>query len=146
MSILVPVLAVAFVAFCVWLAVRIVNRSERWAKRLAVALVVSSPLLYVASLGPACWAVGDLADANEKTINAIPVIYYPILRLARYLRPQVGPGQYELSRLDRWIGWYATLLRRDGASPGQLSTGEGVWFVPPDDPPPDEPQPDGSPP
>ncbi|MBI3862942.1 MAG: hypothetical protein HY290_13710 [Planctomycetia bacterium] len=54
MSFLLPALAVAFAAFCVWLTVRIVNRKERWAK-WTLAAVVGLPVLYVASFGPACW-------------------------------------------------------------------------------------------
>ena len=53
-TIILPTLAVAFAAFCVWLIVRIVNRRERWAKwTLAATLAV--PVLYVASFGPASW-------------------------------------------------------------------------------------------
>jgi hypothetical protein len=37
----IPVLGVAFAAFSVWLAVRIINRRERWAKRTAVVLVTT---------------------------------------------------------------------------------------------------------
>jgi hypothetical protein len=39
MSDLIPFLGVAFVAFSIWLAVRIINRRERWAKRTAVVLI-----------------------------------------------------------------------------------------------------------
>ena len=39
MMVLLPVLAVALVAFCVWLTVRIVNRRERWAKWTLAAVV-----------------------------------------------------------------------------------------------------------
>jgi hypothetical protein len=43
MTIALPALAVAFAAFCVWLAVRIVNRRERWAKwTLAVVLLYAA--------------------------------------------------------------------------------------------------------
>lgn len=54
MTVLFPTLAVAFAAFCVWLTVRIINRRERWTK-WTLAAVVSLPVLYVASFGPACW-------------------------------------------------------------------------------------------
>src|SRR5512144_358113 len=54
MTILLPALAVAFAAFCVWLTVRIINRRERWAKWTVVA-VVGLPVLYILSFGPACW-------------------------------------------------------------------------------------------
>ena len=48
------IFGVAFAALCVWLAVRIVNRRERWAKRMFAAMI-ALPMLYVAGLGPACW-------------------------------------------------------------------------------------------
>lgn len=38
MAIVLPALAVSFPAFCVWLAVRIFNRRERWTKWTAIAL------------------------------------------------------------------------------------------------------------
>ena len=47
----IPILAVAFTAFCVWLTVRVINRKERWAK-CTLAGVVGVPVLYVASYGP----------------------------------------------------------------------------------------------
>ena len=43
----------AFAGFCMWLAVRIFNRREKWAKRTAMALV-TVPVLYVLSFGPVC--------------------------------------------------------------------------------------------
>jgi len=52
MPLILPALDVAFAAFCVWLTVRIVNRKERWAKRLALWLIVLLPTLYVLSSGP----------------------------------------------------------------------------------------------
>ena len=57
MTIILPAMAVAFPAFCVWLPVRIVNRRERWAKwTLAIVLA----LAYPASLGPWCYLMGRL--------------------------------------------------------------------------------------
>jgi|SRR5579863_7731078 len=53
MTALLPTLAVAFTAFCVWLTVRIVNRRERWAKWM-LAVNIGTPVLYLASFGPAC--------------------------------------------------------------------------------------------
>jgi len=44
--------AVVFSAFVVWLAVRIINRRGRWAKRTAIA-PAASPVIYVLSFGPA---------------------------------------------------------------------------------------------
>jgi hypothetical protein len=50
LCVLVPALGVTFAGFCIWLAVRIFSRRERWAKRLAVALVVAQ-LGYLLSFG-----------------------------------------------------------------------------------------------
>jgi hypothetical protein len=44
MTILLPALAVAFAAFCVWLGVRVINRREPWAICLAAIIGV---LIYV---------------------------------------------------------------------------------------------------
>ncbi|MBI3861954.1 MAG: hypothetical protein HY290_08655 [Planctomycetia bacterium] len=52
MNILLPALAVAFAAFCVWLTVRIVNRWERWAKWTLAGVVAISVLIgYPLSIG-----------------------------------------------------------------------------------------------
>jgi hypothetical protein len=74
-TILLPALAVAFAAFCVWLTVRIVNRRERWAK-WTLAVVIGLPVPYVASFGPACW----LAKRSELTWSrrVAPRIYWPL--------------------------------------------------------------------
>jgi len=42
----------AYAAFCVWLAVRIVNRRERWARWAAVCALIALPFLYALSSGP----------------------------------------------------------------------------------------------
>jgi hypothetical protein len=39
------IFGVAFVAFCLWLTVRVVNRRERWAKWTLVAALVFAALL-----------------------------------------------------------------------------------------------------
>jgi hypothetical protein len=91
MTILLPALAVAFAAFCIWLTVRMVNRRERWAKWTLVAMLVL-PALYVASFGPACWWFPDrvqfgIASADGEIISndfdcRAPQIYWPIGWLA----------------------------------------------------------------
>lgn len=55
MTIVLPILAVVFVAFCVWLTVRIVNRRERWAKWTAIEMAIAVLVGYPLSFGPACW-------------------------------------------------------------------------------------------
>jgi hypothetical protein len=73
MTIVLPALAVAFAGFCVWLAVRIFNRRERWAK-WTLAAVVGLPVLYAASFGPACWAYSRDSDWGEHDFIYAPVL------------------------------------------------------------------------
>jgi hypothetical protein len=74
MSIVLPALAIAFAASCVWLAVRIVNRRERWAKWTAAGTLVGIPLLYVLSFGPAC----RLAAEQFVSPEALGDLYEPL--------------------------------------------------------------------
>jgi hypothetical protein len=47
MSIVLPALAVGFAALCIWLAVRICNRRERWATRTAFWLFAAYPTSFL---------------------------------------------------------------------------------------------------
>ena len=89
MSIFLPALGVAFTAFCIWLAVRILNRRERWAKWMAVVLTL---LAYPLSFGPACW----LVNQGKADIVFIASIYRPFVRAAG--------GVNVMARLLRWYG------------------------------------------
>jgi hypothetical protein len=57
----------------VWLTVRIVNRRERWAKRLAVAMAVI--VVYPLSFGPACW----LSSRINVGAAALGIAYQPLV-------------------------------------------------------------------
>jgi hypothetical protein len=115
MSIVLPALAVAFAAFCVWLGVRIVNRKERWAKwTLAAALVLVYPL----SFGPACWLSDPMtlpvtpgpqqsSDSFMSPFSIAPRCYWPIGWTAKN-----GPNA-----VSRCIVWYAELRRGAVALP-----------------------------
>jgi hypothetical protein len=70
MAIAIAISAVAIAAFCVWLAVRIFNRRERWAK-WSLAVAIWLPLLYVLSFGPWCWIVSRSNTATQRTVNLI---------------------------------------------------------------------------
>jgi hypothetical protein len=95
-------LTVGFIAVCIWLVVRITNRRERWAMWM-LATVVSVPLFYVVSFGPACWwfasawtptgPYGGISCPGP----AAPRIYWPIGRLSMR-----GPRPIRSA-----IGWYA---------------------------------------
>jgi hypothetical protein len=77
MLIAVAIFGVVLAAFCVWLGVRIVNRRERWAKWTLTALI-SVPVLYVASIGPACW-ISSRADCGARVMT---IVYQPLLKMA----------------------------------------------------------------
>jgi len=77
MSIILPVLAFAFAAFCVWLAVRIVNRRERWAKRLGWGLLIAATPSYTFLLGPLLW-LHRHDYLPSSMVDACQRIYWPI--------------------------------------------------------------------
>lgn len=101
MTFLLPILAVAFTALCVWLAVRIINRRERWAK-WTLAAVVALPVLYVASFGPACWLASQQVNPNHQNIKAnhALVIYCPLATAIR---------DAPYSQIGRLLMWWMTL-------------------------------------
>ncbi len=98
MTIVLPVLAVTFAAFCVWLAVRIVNRRERWAKWTAVALLAGSPLLYPLSFGPACWSFRSQRTAAKYRL------------LETYYGPLINASCEPNSTLSNALNWWANLF------------------------------------
>jgi hypothetical protein len=91
MTIVLPTLAVAFAAFCVWLTVRIVNRRERWAK-WTIATAMGVPVLYVVSFGPACcWLATPLKNLEGIAFptSEAPAVYWPVGWLASKGGPNV---------------------------------------------------------
>jgi hypothetical protein len=124
MTTILPALAVAFTAFCVWLTVRIVNRRERWAKWTAVA-VVGMPALYIATFGPASWWLSTPVKLDFVGIKSQrpPSIYAPIGIVSRWF----GPGQIQDA-----ICWYATLCvpKGEGVACGVQHLGDpGIVFI-----------------
>jgi hypothetical protein len=100
MSIILPAFAVAFSAFCVWLAVRIVNRRERWAK-WTLAVTLSLPVLYAVSFGPACW-ITSRVNVGVPVVN---VIYLPMLWIRDVSPEFIGDGILWYSRIGSARGW-----------------------------------------
>jgi hypothetical protein len=114
MTILLPALAIAFAAFCVWLTVRIVNRRERWAKWMALAAAIGIPALYVASFGPVCWISSHALDRIDHIgARTVSELYQPILFLA-----WSGP-----SIAQRPVIWYMRLWSSDRWQIGYVSGG-----------------------
>jgi hypothetical protein len=62
--------SVSLFAFSVWLAVRIINRRERWAIRTAWGLFAA--LMYVLSFGPACWMAESFAVRLQRASDTVP--------------------------------------------------------------------------
>src|SRR5437588_6346871 len=89
-------LGVTFAAFCIWLTVRIVDRRERWAKRLAQWLVILllTTGLYGMSIGPAFYVVQRLGWSG----GTVSTVYRPvILALAQGPRPVRKGGLWYVS-------------------------------------------------
>src|SRR5216684_8578353 len=78
MTILLPALAFAFAAFCIWLTVRIVNRRERWAKRTALGLAIAL-IAYPLSWGPALFVYHKLGEPHWMV--GPMMVYEPVVRL-----------------------------------------------------------------
>jgi hypothetical protein len=93
-------LGVGFVAFCVWLTVRIVNRRERWAKRTAVglaAVLAGYPL----SIGPAGLILNRQSTPVSIQFGAL-AFYKPLRLVIRDcpLTVRIGADRY----CNLWIG------------------------------------------
>jgi hypothetical protein len=106
-------------AFCVWRIVRIVNRRERWPKG-DIAVLVSLPLLYAASIGPACWiATRGTPDSPGRTV--VLGFYYPVLWMASRMSEPVNRAAVS----------YTRLYSGDGSSPGLLGDDTPTWYYSP---------------
>jgi hypothetical protein len=97
-----PIVGVAFAVFCIWLAVRIVNRREKWAKRTALALVLA--MVYPLSFGPACW----ITSRTNIATRAVSVIYRPLTWTS------AGPLLSRPDRIGTVLRSYSRLLANDG--------------------------------
>jgi hypothetical protein len=104
MEIVLTVLGMTFAAICIWLTVRIVNRREQWAKRTLAALLIGTPVLYVASFGPAIW----LTKLDDPWAPQTAAIYCPLGR-AVVDAPEV---------MREPLAWYAGLFAQPCADFG----------------------------
>lgn len=97
-SLVLFIFGIALAAFCILLTVRIVNRRERWAK-WTLAATLASPLLYIASFGPACWIVSHHGIRSQ----TILIAYRPVLHCMSARR--------EVAEVAKW---YSGLAARNG--------------------------------
>ncbi len=104
MTLVLPALVVAFVAFCIWLTVRIVNRREKRAKpMLAVVVIVLLPILYGLSIGPAFWLVFHGPSFDSLTpYDVYRATYRPLLFLAE-----------QSEAINQALSWYESLFVPD---------------------------------
>lgn len=112
MTLILPVLAVALAALCVWLTVRIVNRRERWAKR-ALLLTICAPVLYAVSFGPACW----LSSHHTAYRPSVSAVYQPLFA-----------AQFQYPEPIGWALWrYSTAFAAPGATAKMRPDGSCFW-------------------
>jgi hypothetical protein len=95
MTILIPSLAVAFTAACIWLGIRIINRRERWAKWTLAALA-ASVAMYPLSSGP--WARYWLMKSDS-----LDGFYEPLLLWAS------NDETWLASLYNAYLGWWMAL-------------------------------------
>ena len=98
----------AVTAFCIWLVLRICNRREKWAKRLAIWAAAVVLAGYPLSVGPACW----ISSHTGRGAGNVSRLFQPIFSIWWN-----GPKP-----ADRVIAWYATLFAAEDwtlASSGQ---------------------------
>jgi|GEM_PF-2345511 len=84
-----PFFGAVVTATCVWLTVWTVNHRKRLTKRTRAAIaVLSSPVLYVAGFGPACYISSRIGLGNE----FVSSVYQPLLALdsPRIIRRVIG--------------------------------------------------------
>ncbi len=74
MEIFASILAIIFAALGVWLTVRIVNRRERWAKRLAFWLIAAYPISFL------LWGFAQhYGLPTGSTVQLIKTLYRPLI-------------------------------------------------------------------
>jgi len=122
MSIVLPASVIAFAALCVWLTVRIYNRRERWAK-WTLTTVISLPVLYVASFGPACWLTSQMDSGGWMIPNPALRIYWPLGRIA--------DKEHSDSRCGQWLRWWMTVGLTDGRYAVVPTDSAGSWTMEP---------------
>lgn len=93
--------AAVFSATAIWLVVRIANRRERWAK-WALATLVTVPVVYVLSFGPAC----HLADQGCISVDSIRTAYRPVLFTAA---SRQAPCRQAIHGYAKWCGGESTI-------------------------------------
>src|SRR5258708_1402868 len=104
MTLLLPVLALAFAASGVWLTARIFNRRKCWVTWTAVGLLVALPFLYVVSVGPVCWSADQYH--RYKDTELLRRVYRPLRNsLAWMPEPVVGAVWWWAGFGCHFTGW-----------------------------------------
>jgi hypothetical protein len=64
-----------FASWSIWLAVRIYNRRECWAKRTLAGTIFGTPVLYLVTFAPACWISARVQPSGE----FVSLLYGPVI-------------------------------------------------------------------
>ncbi len=117
MALALSIAGIAYAAICVCLAVRIINRRERWAK-WTFAVVLALPILYPLSFGP--WEAARFRTDPTRTVKTIDRFFDPAHQFA------IDRGPEWLARPYRaYLNWWTD--GRWGLAPyrGAASLGPG---------------------
>ncbi len=93
MAVALAIFGVTLAAFCVWLAVRLVNRGWRPGRRFWIIVPLVLLLAYPVSFGPACWLTAK--PPTTACINRALIAYWPLVVFWRTGLPGSG-----------WLGWW----------------------------------------
>ena len=96
--------AVLLTAFYIWLIVRLINRHERWAKRVAIILPIAL-VMYVFSEAPADALIAKL-ECPDNLVAIASMFYAP---LDWFLNHEHCPDVV-LTAATTYYDWWATLI------------------------------------
>jgi hypothetical protein len=85
MAVALSIVAIAYAALCVWLTVRIVNRKDRWAKRIALWLVAAYPISFLLM-----YLARSRNVISVRFVNQAEVLYRPLIWLWMTIEKIIG--------------------------------------------------------
>jgi hypothetical protein len=94
-------LGAAYAAFCLWLAVRFINRRERWAKRTIVGVAALTIALYPWSWGPSIF-VCEKYGSPSWMVTAMEVYRPMVFAVKKWGRSRILMPY--ILYTDWWIG------------------------------------------
>ncbi len=107
----------SWVAACIWVGIRLINRRDQRTRQWGL-ILGAMPVVYVASFGPACWLSSRTGDPQHASVELVEELYQPCLRMGVSAPPPVS----------RMISFWATCLaRREWSIRDSCFTDDCFW-------------------